>query len=138
MGADKKYITRDKVLGHLRAAGGLRGLQRSVNIERVFQAEAQVMDSWSSRFFSDLRPEERQVRDSARLSAPGQLFCREEVISRLGSLAEALVSLHHDPIPEDFVVVLRSLGATGFDGMDTITLRDYCITLVADHFGRGS
>lgn len=138
MGADKMYITRERVLAHLRGTPGeIRGLMRSVSIERVFGAEARVMDSWSSRFFSDLRPQEREVRESARASSPGQIFCREEVVQQLGSLSEALVSLHHDPIPEDYMVVMGRLGAAGFFRSSGLSLRDYCIGLVVDHFGRG-
>lgn len=135
---NKLYITRDSVLSYLRSGGwGIDSLQRSVNIEKVFSAEARVMDGWCSRFFADLNPPERQLRQAMREA--GSVFFREEDLHGLVSMSEALVSLHVGPVMADYILVTRRLlgaGGTRHFDMGELKLRNICVDLIVDHFER--
>jgi hypothetical protein len=134
MGFTKTYVTKDSVLRYLReSTGDITHLKRQVNVEMLIGTDATVMDSWCDRFFSTLRPEEREVRRTARESSPNQLFCREKVLSSLESPSEALISLLSDPIPEDYVIAMNGK----FPDPAPQDMTTYCINILVAHFDRG-
>jgi len=134
MGFTKTYVTKDSVLRYLRESGGdIAPLKRHVNVEILIGTDATVMDSWCDRFFSGLRPEEREVRRAARESSPDQVFCREKVLSSLRSRSEALISLLSDPIPEDYVIAMDG----EFPEPSPQDMTKYCIDILVAHFDRG-
>ncbi len=101
MRSHKRYITKDGILSNIH------------DIDGYINADALVMDSWSSKFVNDLKPEERPIRkkikDDLRFSSSG---CpnNHPLYPKLESIAESLIKLKTDPDWTDIHFVQSSLG----------------------------
>ena len=54
MGFNKRYITKETILLNIS------------DLDRLFKADALIMDNWSRKFSDDLNREERQLREKIK------------------------------------------------------------------------
>jgi hypothetical protein len=100
MGFHKRFITKEGILNNIQ------------NLETYFDSDALIFDSWSSKFYEDIDPEERQIRkeiieDNAFLGGcPDQ----HRNYYHLDSLAETLISLKTNPNWLDIHFTKQKLG----------------------------
>ncbi len=100
MGFNKTYLTKEKILSNIS------------KIDLYMKSDALVMDNWSSLFISDIRPEQRKLReilikDTILNSGPLQNHKNFYLIS---SLSEALINLMSDPNWVDISIVWIKTG----------------------------
>lgn len=131
---DKGYILR--ILKDADITASLREMK----INSIFNSELLVMDSWSSRFYENLRPIEREVRkdlyDKYRFDS-GVSFIYDKDFEDLSSLSEALISLV-GPNPQwlDIVIVGKKLNLKFEDDETGVwsKQREKCIDAIVKYF----
>jgi hypothetical protein len=141
MGFNKKHIEKNQVLQNLKNQH-TNSFIRDFKIDLLFKADALILDSWTGRFYSDLRPEERPIRkklkDKYRFSSSFE-FASDEDLKDLKSLSEALVSFYDNDSTDcwcDIYVTLRALNIkppSEISG-NFIELRNYCLEKIISHF----
>ena len=95
MGLNKRFITKDKIVYFIKNEN-ITSLIREMKINELFNCDTLVMDTWSSKFYRDLKPEERKIRDNIREKYKfdsGANFINDDDYKCLTSLSEALISL---------------------------------------------
>jgi hypothetical protein len=111
MGFHKRYIKKEIILSRLKS-DNIVSLTREISIDRLFNADALIMDTWSCRFHSGLKPEERNIRsylNEKYIFDSGFRFMDDIEYKKLTSLSEALVSLSMNPTWVDICFVLDKL-----------------------------
>lgn len=113
MGINKRYVDKENILFYIKNKN-LTSLIREVKIDMLFNADALIMDSWSSKFYHDLNPEEREIRkkllDKYRFNSD-PAYLKDDEFKKLTSLSEALISLVGDnPQWMDIHIVSNKLG----------------------------
>lgn len=100
MGSSKRYITKQTILSNLD------------DIDSIFSADCLIFDDWSSKFFEDLNPKDREFRESYELDLIKSLSSSisKDDIKNLSSLSETLISLHNNPKWIDIEFVIVKLG----------------------------
>ena len=87
MAFHKRYINKDILLDNIST------------LDKLFKADALHMDSWVTKFYKDLDPIERQLRDKIKIDIICWSGCPDKHpdYSKLKSIAETLVALKTNP-----------------------------------------
>jgi len=139
MGFHKRYIHKDNILNILNSDDDVASITRDITIDRLFNADALIMDKWVNSFYEGLNPEERKIREyfyEKYLFYSLHEFLKDEEYPKLKSLSEALISLHRNPSWVDIIFTVEKLKLTikldesgRFD-----SLIKKCINAIIDHF----
>ncbi len=140
MGFNKKYLNKENILYYLKN-NDITSLVREMKLDMLFKADALIMDSWTSRFYSNLNPKEREIRkklyEKYKFDS-GYSFVNDDDYKELTSLSEALISLSGDnPQWMDIHIVIDKFKIP--IDMETEAgrykiLRTKCIEAIIDHF----
>lgn len=127
MSFHKRYITKELILSNIN------------DLDRIFSADAFIMDMWSSRFCEDLNKDERLLRNSIkkRLKFSSSLCpqCEPE-FKQLSSMAECLISLMTHPNWLDVILVQERIGLSlKIEGNFEIAYKD-AIERIIDHYDK--
>jgi len=100
MGFNKRYITKETILLNIS------------DLDRLFKADALIMDNWSRKFSDDLNREERQLREKIKEDQKYSSGCPDKHpdYPQLNSLSEALIGLMTNPTWLDIHFVQDKLG----------------------------
>ena len=100
MGFHKRYITKETIISHI------------TDLDRLFKADALIMDMWSTNFTNDLNREERQLREKIKEDQKYSSGCPDKHpdYDKLDSLSEALIGLMTNPTWLDIHFVQDKLG----------------------------
>ena len=100
MGFNKRYITKETILLNIS------------DLDRLFKADALIMDNWSRKFSDDLNREERQLREKINEDQKYSSGCPDKHpdYPQLNSLSEALIGLMTNPTWLDIHFVQDKLG----------------------------
>jgi hypothetical protein len=138
MSASKSYINKEDVLRYLNNKG-IDSITRQIKIDMIFNADMLVMDTWSSKFYHNLNPKEREIRkklgDKYRYSSSFN-FIEDVDYQDLTSISEALLSLISDESWIDVHVILQKLRINVNEeevGSYRI-LKEKCIEAAINHF----
>lgn len=126
MGFHKRYITKDLILSNIN------------DLDRLFNADAFIMDMWSSRFVDDIRPEERRIRKELleKYHLLSTINFKEPVLNELHSVAECLISLHNTPNWWDIIKTREKLGLSVENAGDFEKLKEEAISRIIDYYDR--
>jgi hypothetical protein len=141
MGFNKRYISKENILLRLNSES-LTSLLREVRIDQLFKADALILDHWSSNFYNDLNPKEREIRknlyDRYKFSSSYD-FIRDEDYENLNSLAESLISLCGEtPMWIDIFMTANKLNIK-FTEEETgrfSIMKDKCIESIVSYFDK--
>jgi len=141
MGFNKSHIDKHNILFHLKNKD-LTSTIREMKINQLFNADALVMDMWTSRFYNDLRPEERKMRkdlyERYKFNS-GYEFIKDGNFINLKSFSECLLSLVNNPTWYDIIFTINNLKlniSEDESGRFNI-LKDKCINALIDYFDHG-
>ena len=127
MGFHKRYITKNLILSNIN------------DLDRIFNADAFIMDMWSTRFCEDLNKDERLLRNSIkkRLKFTSSLCPQSEPeFKQLSSMAECLISLMTHPNWLDVVLVQERIGLSlKIEGNFEIAYKD-AIERIIDYYDK--
>lgn len=127
MSFNKRYITKDTILSNID------------NLDRLFNADALIMDMWSTRFYDDLDKREKEIRKSVceRYKFSSSLdYKSDPEFKELHSMSECLISLMTDPSWLDVILVHERLGlVTDGSGSFADGVRK-CIQRIVDHYDK--
>ena len=100
MGFNKRYITKETILLNIS------------DLDRLFKADALIMDNWSRKFSDDLNREERQLREKIKEDQKYSSGCPDKHpdYPQLNSLSEVLIGLMTNPTWLDIHFVQDKLG----------------------------
>lgn len=143
MGFDRRNIDKDCILRYLKD-NDITWLVRQVKIDELLKSEVVVMDRWSSNFYKDLNPKEREIRKELErkyglYSFPK--FLEDDDYKNLTSLSEALLSLVSDQTGWiDIHMVSEKLNLKDKvkpeDAGRYQVLREMCIDAIIEHFDK--
>lgn len=135
MGLDKRYITKESVIRYLENSGNISSLAREIKIEKIFSAEIRIMDNWSSKFFADLKPIERQIRQDGQYTAMiAQTISSWDKVAIFTSLAETLISLYQKPTHLDVLVTKQLLSIQVPYNESERDIFEWCKVKIIEHF----
>lgn len=139
MGFNKRYISKDNILFYLKNES-ITPILREMKINQLFKADALILDHWSSNFYNDLNPGERDIRKNLHEKYKfhsGFDFIRDDDYKNLKSLSESLISLCGEtPLWVDIFVVKEKLNVQ-FDNEDAgkfSIMKQKCIDSIIEHF----
>lgn len=95
MGFHKRYIRKENILSYLKN-GDIVALDREYKLEKLFNADALIMDSWSSKFYDGIDSSERKLRKdlNQKFAIYSTFkFMDDPDYSKIKSLSESLISL---------------------------------------------
>lgn len=127
MSFHKRYITKDLILSNIN------------DLDRLFNADAFIMDMWSSRFCDDLRPEERIIRKDIEEKIKYNSvinYKTEPIFNDLYSMSECLISLFNRPTWWDIFKVSDKLGLIHDNAGDFEKLRELAIERIIEYYDR--
>ncbi len=140
MGFNKRNISKENILFHLKNED-LTSLVRQMKINTLFHSEMLVMDQWTSNFYNDLNPKEREIRKELSEKYcfdSGHAFLNDDDFKELKSLSETLLSLINEPLWIDIFITTRRLKVEilpdesgKFD-----LIKKKCIDALINHFDR--
>ena len=140
MGFNKRYIRKEMILSRLKEKD-TTSLLREMAIDKLFSSDALIMDIWSSRFYSNLNREERDVRkylEEKYIYQSGNQFSYDKEYIKLKSLSEALISLLNTESWIDIYFTINKLKIKiGEDERGRYKiLKKKCIESIIEHFER--
>ena len=127
MSFHKRYITKELILSNIN------------DLDRLFNADAFIMDMWSSRFCDDLDKGERSIRNSInkRFKFSSSLsYQSDPEYKNLNSMSECLISLMTHPQWLDVTLVHDKLGVTTDGTGDFHQGVDKCIQRIIEHYDK--
>lgn len=127
MSFHKRYITKELILSNIR------------DLDRIFSADAFIMDMWSSRFCDDLDKNERSIRNSInkRFKISSSLsYQSDPEYKELNSMSECLISLMTHPQWLDVVLVHDKLGLTSDGSGDFKKSVQIAIERIIDYYDK--
>lgn len=127
MGFHKRYITKDLILSNIN------------DLDRLFNADAFIMDMWSTRFCDDLRPEERKVRQEVEKKYQYNSsinYKTDPIFNDLYSMSECLISLFNRPTWWDIFKVSDKLGLSHDNAGDFDKLRQLAIERIIEFYDK--
>lgn len=126
MGFNKRFITQYSILENIS------------NLDRLFKADALIMDMWSTRFTNDLNQEEREIREKIKEDQRILSGCPDKHpdYDKLKSLSETLISLKTDPTWLDIHFTKTKLGLQFpfEDGGLFEVQKNKCIKAIIDYY----
>lgn len=126
MGFNKRFITQYSILENIS------------NLDRLFKADALIMDMWSTRFTNDLNQEEREIREKIKEDQRILSGCPDKHpdYNKLKSLSETLISLKTDPTWLDIHFTKTKLGLQFpfEDGGLFEVQKNKCIKAIIDYY----
>ena len=145
MGFDKKHISKEGVLANLKNDDDSKGtwyitsLGRQMKIDMLFKADALIMDMWVSRFYHDLNPEERKIREGLNEKykfSSSNNFINDSDYKNLNSLSECLISLMNTPNWIDIFITIDKLKLkiSEEESGRADLLQEKCIDAIINHF----
>ena len=127
MSFHKRYITKELILSNIN------------DLDRIFNADAFIMDMWSNRFCDDLDKSERPIRNSInkkfKLSS-SLSYQSDPQYKDLNSMSECLISLMTHPQWLDVVLVHDRLGVATDGGGDFNQGVEKCIKRIIEHYDK--
>lgn len=126
---DKSNVIRKDINGY-----------RLININYIFKYDALIMDNWVSKFYKDIKPEERIIRKDLdrryAFHSNLNLILEDSEYKKLESLSEALVSLINEPSWIDIMFVTKKLNIRfERDELGVFDLqRNKCIEALVNYF----
>lgn len=127
MSFHKRYITKDLILSNIN------------DLDKIFNTDAFIMDMWSTRFYDDLRPEERIIRqkieEKMRYSSILN-YKTEPIFNELYSMSECLISLFNQPTWWDIFKVSDKLGLSHDNAGDFDKLRQLAIERIIEFYDK--
>lgn len=110
-----------------------------MKIDMLFKADALIMDMWVSRFYHDLKPEERKIREvlyeKYKFSSSNN-FINDSDYKDLNSLSECLISLMNTPNWIDIFITIDKLKLkiSEEESGRADLLQQKCIDAIINHF----
>ena len=127
MGFHKRYITKETILLNIS------------DLDRLFKADALIMDMWSTRFTNNLNLKERKLREKIKEDQKFSSGCPDKhpQYSELKSLSEALIGLMTNPTWLDIHFTKTELGLQfPFEwGGQFETQKNKCIESIIEYYG---
>lgn len=127
MGFHKRFITKYSVLENIS------------DLDNLFDADALIMDDWSGKFFNDLNPEERKLREKIKEDQKYSSGCPDKHpdYTQLNSLSEALIGLMINPTWLDihFTKTKLELEFTFEDSGLLESQKNKCIEAIIEYYG---
>jgi hypothetical protein len=126
MGFHKRYINKVCILENI------------FELDRLFKADALIMDMWSTRFTNDLNREERNLREKIKEDQKLLSGCPDKHpdYNKLNSLSEALIGLMTNPTWLDIHFTKTKLGLqfSFEDGGIFEVQKNKCIKAIIEHY----
>jgi hypothetical protein len=134
MSFNKRYISKESVMTQLKSGSSL---------SKLLNADALIMDNWSSKFFKDYkndvkyRSDRQQLLDDTRFLSFHSATLEHRNFDKLKNLSNVLENLYLNPSWVDILLTLDILG--GSDVPDSASgkyekLRTICIDKIEKHF----
>jgi hypothetical protein len=134
MSFNKRYISKESVMTQLKSGSSL---------SKLLNADALIMDNWSSKFFKDYkndakyRADRQQLLDDTRFLSFHSATLEHRNFDKLKNLSNILENLYLSPSWVDILLTLDILG--GSDVPDSAIgkyekLRTICIDKIEKHF----
>ena len=130
MSFHKRYINKEILLENIS------------NLDKLFKADALMMDDWMTKFYQDLDPVERQLRIKMNKELTFWSGCPDKHTDypKLKSLAETLISLKNNPSWLDIHFTQDKLGRFKLDidefGVFDV-LKEKSIKAIIDYYDMG-
>jgi hypothetical protein len=130
MSFHKRYINKEILLENIS------------NLDKLFKADALMMDDWMTKFYQDLDPVERQLRIKMNQELTFWSGCPDKHTDypKLKSLAETLISLKNNPSWLDIHFTQDKLGRFKLDidefGVFDV-LKEKSIKAIIDYYDMG-
>jgi|APCry1669189665_1035243.scaffolds.fasta_scaffold01107_4 hypothetical protein len=130
MSFHKRYINKEILLENIS------------NLDKLFKADALMMDDWMTKFYQDLDPVERQLRIKMNQEFTFWSGCPDKHTDypKLKSLAETLISLKNNPSWLDIHFTQDKLGRFKLDidefGVFDV-LKEKSIKAIIDYYDMG-
>lgn len=141
MGFNKRNVDKENVLFYIKNTN-IDSLIREMKIDMLFKSDTLLLDSWTSKFYNDLRPKERDIRkkllDKYKFDS-AHSFINDIDYKDLSSLSEALISLSsNNPQWVDIYVVIDKLNIKVHETESGVAevLRQKCIDAIIKHFDK--
>jgi len=134
MGFNKRYISKDTVMLELSNGG---------NLSKLLNADALIMDDWSSKFFKEYkndikyRSDRQRILDDTCFSSNHNDTYKHDNFNKLKNISNILENLYLDP---QWVDILLTFDILKIDGVDKSAvgkyekLRTICINKIEKYF----